>query len=137
MYGFWDSQMTTPDLKSTHRSCGWSLTKPLDSTFLKTPYQCFMWYPTKFVLNTEDENWTQNTHIYDHFCRSYPRERKSHRWILFLIKIQLEMKFLRSDLLSSSTITKKIGVPTIVIHLLRPDQNRISVHFWRKKWRFW
>ena len=37
------------------------------------------------------------------FCRSYPRERKSYPWILFLIKTQLEMKFLRCDLLSSST----------------------------------
>ena len=140
MCGFWDSQMTTPDLKSTHRSCGWSLVKSLGHPFLKTPYQCFMWYLTEFVLNTEDENWTQNTHIYDHFCRSYPRERKSYPWILFLIKIQLEMNdFLRSDLSSSSssTITEKIGVPVIMIHLLRLNQNRISVHFWRKKWRFW
>ena len=47
------------------------------------------------------------------------------------------MKILRSILLSSSTITKKIGVPTIMIYLLRLDQNRISDHFWRKKWRFW
>ena len=67
MCGFWDSQMTTPDLKSTHRSCGWSLVKSLGHPFLKTPYQCFMWYLTEFVLNTEDENWTQNTHVYDHF----------------------------------------------------------------------
>ena len=51
----------------THWACGWSLAKPLDRTFLETPYQYFMWYSTKFVLNTEDENWTQNTHIYDHF----------------------------------------------------------------------
>ena len=71
------------------------------------------------------------------FCRSYPRERKSYPWILFLIKIQLEMIFLRSDLSSSSTITEKIGGPTIMIHLLRLSQNQISVHFWRKKWRYW
>jgi len=47
------------------------------------------------------------------------------------------MIFLRSDLSSSSTTTEKIGGPTIMIHLLRLSQNRISVHFWRKKWRFW
>ena len=51
MYGFWDSQMTTPSSPIL-----WLITrKSLDRTFLKTPYQCFMWYPTKFVLNTEDE----------------------------------------------------------------------------------
>ena len=70
-------------------------------------------------------------------CRSYPWERKSYPWILFLIKIQLEMNFLRSDLSSSSTITGKIGDPVIMIHLLRLNQHRIWVHFWRKKWRFW
>ena len=136
-YGFWDSQMTTPGLKSTHRSCGWLLVKSLDRSFLKTPYECFMWYLTDVLLNTEGKSVPQNTHILIIFCRSYPRDRKSYPWILFLIKIQLEMNFLRSDLSSSSTITEKIGVPVIMIHLLRLNQNRISVHFWRKKWRFW
>ena len=67
------------------------------------------------------------THFDCFFCRSYPRDRKSYPWILFLIKIQLEMNFLRSDLLSSSTIPKKIGDPVIMIHLLRLNQNQIPV----------
>ena len=49
VYGFWDYQMTTPDLKSTHPSCGWlcimharTLVQSLDRTFLyaRTPYKC-------------------------------------------------------------------------------------------------
>ena len=66
-YFAWPSsltQMTKPDLKSTHRSCVWIFVKPLDRTFLKTPYECFMWYLTDVLLNTEDENRTQDTHIY-------------------------------------------------------------------------
>ena len=52
----------------------------LDRTFLiKTRY------PTDVLLNTEEENGAQNTHIYDIFCGSYHRERKSCPWILFLI----------------------------------------------------
>ena len=35
---FWDSQMITSDLKSTHRPCGWLPVKSLDGAFLKTPY---------------------------------------------------------------------------------------------------
>ena len=62
MYGFWDSLMTTPGLKSTHRSCGWSLVKSLDRSLLKTPYECFMWYLTDVLLNTEEKSVPQNTH---------------------------------------------------------------------------
>ena len=134
---FWDSQMITSDLKSTHRPCGWLPVKSLDGTFLKTPYECFMWYLTDVLLNTEGENWTKTHTFMILFYKSYPRERKSYPWILFLIEIQLEMKFLWSDLSSSSIITKKIGDSVVMIHLSRLHQTRISVIFWRKKWRFW
>ena len=45
-------------------------------------------------------NGTQNTHIYDHFFVEVTPENVkvmktyAYPWILFLIKIQLEMKFL-------------------------------------------
>ena len=99
-------------------------------------------YLTEFVHCTEHRGWEWNTE-YTHlwfmiiFCRSYPRERKRYPWIYFFIKIRLEMKFLRADLSSSLSTTKKIGVPVIMTHLLRLNQNQISVNFWRKKWRVW
>ena len=117
----------------------WLITrKILGSSLSKDPIPMF--YVVSDGIRTEHRGWelnTECTRLWPFFGRSYPRERKSYPWILFWIKIQLEMNFLRSDLSSSSTITEKIGVPVIMIHLLRLNQNRISVHFWRKKWRFW
>ena len=75
-------------------------------------YQCLVCYLTHVLQNMEGETWTQDVHVLCFmtiFCRSYPRERKSHPWILFLIKVRLEMKVLWGDLSSPSTITKKIG----------------------------
>ena len=87
MYGFWDSQMTTPGLKSTHRSCGWLLVKSLDRSLLKTPYECFMWYLTDVLLNTEGENWTKSTHIYDtFFTKVTPENVKVTRGFYFWSK---------------------------------------------------
>ena len=132
-------QMTTSDLKATHRPCGWWLVKSLGTSFLKTPYECRMWYLTEFVLNTEDENWTQNTHIYDHFeVEVTPEKVKVTRGFYFLIKIELciEMKFLRSDLPSSLSITKKNWDPSIMIPLLRSNQHQNLDHFWRKNGDF-
>ena len=45
----------------------WLIThKSLDRSFLKTQYECFMWYLTDVLLTTEGKSVLQNTHIYDH-----------------------------------------------------------------------
>ena len=94
MYEFWDSQTTTSDLKSTHRPCGWLPVKSLDHAFLKTPYEWFMWHLTEFVLNTEDENGTKKTHIYDHFLVEVtPKNVKVTRGFHFWSKLNWKWNF--------------------------------------------
>ena len=59
----------------------------------------------EFLLNTEDENWTQNTYGYEGNVKVTSG---------FLSKIKLEMKILPSDPSSSLGITKKIRGPVII-----------------------
>ena len=56
MYDFEDSQMTTSDLKTTYRSCDELIVKSFDRNLLNTSQECFMWYLTDILLNTEGEN---------------------------------------------------------------------------------
>ena len=65
--------------RSTRRSCGWPLTKPLDRTLTNSSESCFTWCLVDFVPDTVRENWTQTKHSERRILHGSPPEtHKSH-----------------------------------------------------------
>ena len=137
MYDFWGFSDDNTRFE-VNSSALWLITRKILGQNV-SKYPIGMFYVVSDGYSTEHTGWELNkgnTHIHYDFVQVTPEIHKSHPWLLFLIKIQLEMKFLWSDLSSSSSIMKKIEDPIIMLHLSRLNQNRISLNFWPQKWLF-
>ena len=88
MYEFSDSQMTTPDLKSTHRSCGWSLAnKTVGRNLSKDSIPMFD--VVSDTIRTEHRGWelnTEYTHLWPFFVEVTPENVKVTRGFYFWSK---------------------------------------------------
>ena len=90
---------------------------------------------------TEHGGWELNknhTHLWPFFVEVTPGNAKFTREYHFGSKFNWKYNFYEVICHHHQTSRRRLeGRKFIMIYLLRSNQNRISVNFWRKKWRFW